>query len=367
MPFHSTSGAGNNRRRWVLAALVGFGLVVGSTTGVAASTVSTPVGCTITDNALSCPLPAPAPITVTATTTERVTTTVAPAAMTVTATQTVTAAPSSTASSTPTPTPTPTGSSTTPSSSTTTPPPTTGAWPGADNTGIPAGVSLTASGGITVTQAGTVIDGKDITGSVVVRAANVVIKNSRIKGSSTYCVQTQNGGSVTIEDTEIIGGCENAIGFDGWTARRVEIRGTYGDGVKLGSNVLLVDSWIHDLAPASGAHSDGGQVQSGVTNTTVRHNVIDLGSTPQANAALFLAPDLGPSTNGPLTIDGNKLNGGNYILFCVDGNNGQYHIKNIGITNNRFGNTFQYGRARVNEPVTQAGNVVDSTGAALTL
>lgn len=133
--------------------------------------------------------------------------------------------------------------------------------------------------------------------------------------------------------------------------------------MKLGSDVLLEDSWIHDLAPAPGAHADGGQVQSGVTNTTVRHNVIDLGSTPAANAALFLAPDLGPSTNGPLVIEGNRLNGGNYIVFCVDGANGRYLIREISFTGNRFGNDFRYGRSNVNVPISHADNVIESSGA----
>jgi hypothetical protein len=350
-------------KRSLLVAGVAAIMVLGGTVAVAQS-ATTDVACTITDNTLSCPLPAPVVTTVTqqATVTApavTVTQTAPPVTVTVSPSASPTPSPSPTLSPSPSPSPTPTPSSTG------TPPPSSD-WPGADNTGVPAGVTLAPSGGLTVTQAGTVIDGKDITGNVVIKAANVVNQNSRIKGSGAYCVQTLSG-SVTIEDTEIIGGCENAIGFDNWTARRVEVKGTYGDGVKLGNNVLLQDSWIHDLAPASGAHADGGQVQGGVTNTVIRHNVIDLGSTPRANAALFMAPDQGPSTNGPLIVEGNKLNGGNYILFCVDGNNGQYHIKNITISGNRFGNTFTYGRSRVNEPVTQSGNVVDSTGAAMTL
>jgi hypothetical protein len=222
---------------------------------------------------------------------------------------------------------------------------------------------------MTITQANTVVDGKDITGTVYVRAAGVVIKNSRLRGtgSSYYCIQTQNGGSVLIEDSEIVGGCENAIAFDNWTAKRVEVTGTFGDGVKLGSNVLLQDSWIHDLKPSASAHADGGQVQYGVRNTVVRHNVIDLGSTPRANAALFLAPDQGPSTDGPLVIDGNKLNGGNRIISVLDGDYGKYFIRNISVTNNRLGDKFTYGRSSVNVPITQSGNVIDSTGAPYSL
>ncbi|HEX7805699.1 MAG TPA: hypothetical protein VF413_06010, partial [Cellulomonas sp.] len=129
----------------------------------------------------------------------------------------------------------------------------------------------------------------------------------------------------------------------------------------------LQDSWIHDLTPASGAHADGGQMQSGVTNLVVRHNVIDLSNVANANSALFLAPDLGPSAPGPVTIDGNWLNGGNYTLFCVDGNNGQYFVQNIAITSNKFGRVAQYGPDRINVPITQSGNVWADTNAALGL
>ena len=193
----------------------------------------------------------------------------------------------------------------------------------------------------------------------------MVIKNSRIHGSDSNGIYVRSG-SVSVYDSEIYG-FENGIGFDNWSAYRVNIHGTYGDGVKLGSNVLLQDSWIHDLTPASGAHADGGQMQGGVRNLVVRHNVIDLSTVGSANAALFLAPDLGPSTDGPVTINNNWLDGGNYTLFCVDGNNGQYLVKNISITQNRFGRHSHYGPSRINVPITQSGNTWDDTGAALTL
>lgn len=250
-------------------------------------------------------------------------------------------------------------------SPTPTPDPASGVMPGASNTGVPAGTVLRASGSLTITQANTVIDGLDISGSVTVQASGVVIKNSRIRGTGSYGVYARSG-SVSIYDSEI-SGFENGIGFDNWSAYRVDIYGTTGDGVKLGSNVTLQDSWIHDLAPSPDAHADGGQVQSGVRSLVVRNNVIDLSTTARANAALFIAPDLGPSTDGPITITGNWLNGGNYTLFCLDGNWGQYYIGNISITNNRFGRSAQYGPAHVNVPITESGNVWADTGAALKL
>ncbi|MBD3782993.1 MAG: cell wall-binding repeat-containing protein [Micrococcales bacterium] len=242
-----------------------------------------------------------------------------------------------------------------------------GARPDASNTGVPAGTTLTPSPGMTITRDNTVIDGRDINGPVVVQAANVTIRRSKIhgSGSESFGVSVRSG-SVVIEDTEIYG-FANGIGFSNWSATRVDLHDLSDDGVKLGSNVLLQDSWIHGMTPSAGAHADGGQMQDGVRNLVVRNNTIDLGGTRGANAALFLAPDLGPSTPGPVTISGNWLDGGNYSLFVLDGNNGQYFVSNITITNNRFGRRFAYGPAMTNVPFTQSGNVWADTGAALRL
>ncbi|BDO41361.1 hypothetical protein CELD12_08510 [Cellulomonas sp. NTE-D12] len=228
--------------------------------------------------------------------------------------------------------------------------------PGATNTGVPAGTVLTPSGSIHATTAGQVISNLDITGGVTVDAPNVVIKNSRIHGSGSGDGVRVLSGSVTVQDSEIYG-FENAIGYDHWTGLRLNIHGDTGDGVKLGSSTTLQDSWIHDLTPAAGAHSDGGQMQSGVTNLVVRHNTIDMTSTNGANSALFLAPDLGPSTAGPVLVENNYLAGGGFTLYVVDGANGTYYVGNITVRNNVFGDS-GYGPDNVNVPVTWSGNTL---------
>jgi hypothetical protein len=169
---------------------------------------------------------------------------------------------------------------------------------------------------------------------------------------------------VTIEDSELYGFADAGIAFSNWQGYRLNIHDMLGDGVKLGDNVTLADSWIHGFTPSPGAHADGGQIQDGVTNVIIRNNTIDV---PGTNAALFLAPDLGPSTSGPVLLDGNYLNGGGYTLFCVDGNNGQYFIGNITIRNNRFGTAHAFGTHRINVPVTWQNNLNDATGKPLSL
>jgi hypothetical protein len=237
--------------------------------------------------------------------------------------------------------------------------------PAASTTGVPAGTALTAvPGGLHVTQANAVVDGKDITGPVVIDAPGVTIRNSKIHESSfqdTYAVFVHSG-SLKILDSEIWG-FQNGITFSNWTAVRVNVHGMSEDGVKLGNNVTLTDSWIHGMTPGPGAHADGGQMQGGSTDVMVSHNVIDMASgSAMGNAALFLAPDLGPSSNGPVMVKDNWLNGGNYTLYCVDGNNGQYVVKNISILSNRFGPDRNYGPVQVTVPVTARGNVFDTTG-----
>lgn len=244
----------------------------------------------------------------------------------------------------PTPTPPPVPDPPTPP---VTPPP-------AGSVGVPAGTALVASPGFTADVAGKVYDRLDVSGPIIVIARGVVIRRSRIRGSGPCAVWVKDGGSVVIEDSEIVG-AENGVGFGSYTLRRCHVHGQYGDGLKLGSDCLVEDSVIDGLKPAAGAHADGGQVQFGVTNLTVRRSTFDV-STCDGNAALFISPDQGPSTDGPVLIEGNTLKGGNYTIYVVDGNYGQYVVRNITVRGNVIA-AGQYGTHNVNVPVTWTGNV----------
>ena len=99
-----------------------------------------------------------------------------------------TAAPAPTtqapAPTTPAPAPTtqaPAPTTPAPAPTTQAPPASSGGFPNASNTGVPAGVSLKPSGSITVTQNGAVLDGLDVSGSIRVQANNVTIKRTRIR------------------------------------------------------------------------------------------------------------------------------------------------------------------------------------------
>jgi hypothetical protein len=224
--------------------------------------------------------------------------------------------------------------------------------------GVPAGVTLTPyTGPSTITKDGTVIDAKDIRGALRVNAKDVVITRSRVQDSPSTSFGISVNGSLQISDSTLTG-TDNGIYGDNYTATRVEVTGLGSDGFKLGDNTHIDRAWCHDMSPSPEAHADCVQMQNGVVNSSITNSWLDGGR----NSAIFLAPDLGPSSNGPIIIDNNVLGGGNYSLYCVDGNNGQYFVRSIAITNNRFFHDARYGPADVNVPVTAANNVWIDTG-----
>ncbi len=87
-------------------------------------------------------------------------------------------------------------------------------YPDPTNTGVPAGTALTASGSITVSTAGQVISGKDVTGQIYVNANNVTIENSRVTQTGN-CGTTNTCGNYAIRVNS---------GVSGTVIRNVETR-----------------------------------------------------------------------------------------------------------------------------------------------
>jgi Domain of unknown function (DUF4082)/Right handed beta helix region len=244
-------------------------------------------------------------------------------------------------------------------------PPPSGGVPGPDNTGVPTGTTLASSGSITVTQSGAIVEGKSFNGGqVAVNASNVTIRKCRFTGNGSNTMAIRPGNGTVIEDCEINGNyVDAAVIGGGYTIRRCDISGLPADGLKMGSNTTIDSNWLHDFRPVSGAHGDGVQIQDGITNCKIINNHINCGKGTGHNAALFLCPDFGPTTDGPLLIEGNTLGGGGFTVYIVDGNNGQYFIRNITIRNNKFiRNSYEYAPTRINMPVTSSGNVFSDNG-----
>jgi hypothetical protein len=211
----------------------------------------------------------------------------------------------------------------------------------ASSAGVPAGTTLRPSGSVRVDQPGQVLDGLDVRGSITVAAPDVVIKRSLFTGDGNeyFAITTIGVGSVTIEDVTIRGNYLSAgIASHNWRAERVDIYGMTHDGVKLGNNVSLSHSWIHDFRPELGAHSDGLQSDHLWGNMMINQNTIDVGTTDEATSAIILSssPDPIALVPGPVLIEGNTLGGGANTFY----HNADY--RDVRVIDNVFLRDYRY-------------------------
>ncbi len=257
-----------------------------------------------------------------------------------------------------------------------------GGLPSAANTGVPAGTALTVqTGNLTITTPGTVIDGKDIRGYVVVKAPNVTIKRSIIRGGEAATSNrpllaiTQAGASnFLVEDVTVTPmnptPYVNGINMNqSGTIRRANISGTvdgimiYGDGVRVG--ILYFHDFVHYLNdPNWGggpSHDDAIQVQAG-TGVQIVGNTL----TGAFNAAVMVNQDAG--TTKDLAINSNWLDyGGCSINYA---SNGLYKT-GMQANNNRFGRAQRVSGCAIIHNSTKSdlvptGNVWDDNGQPVT-
>ncbi|MCZ7525048.1 MAG: hypothetical protein M5U14_00835 [Acidimicrobiia bacterium] len=178
--------------------------------------------------------------------------------------------------------------------------------------------ALVRSGPLTITTPGAVVEDVDVAGPIYVRASNVTIRNFR----ATNVVQ-EGGGGMVLEDGEIHGNNDPDFRADGivwadYTLRRVNVHHVH-DGLKGHGDVLVEDSWIHDLNRFTGAgsgaggysHNDCLQVSSG-SNITVRRSRLERCGY---NGAIFVDPDQGPINN--VLVEDSYLQGSNFSFWAI--------------------------------------------------
>ncbi len=244
-------------------------------------------------------------------------------------------------------------------------PPVAAGHPSAANTGVPAGVALSPSGSLTVTTPGTVIDARDITGTVNINASNVTLTRSRVNGSSYSVIRVaDNVTNVTISDVEVNGRGLSGTGGSGGiigpaTVVRANVSGVE-NGLVPGSGSVLRDNFIHGLSSPGAPHYDGIQIDGGQSNISIDHNTVDLREWDQTSAVM-IDNWFGPVSN--VAVSNNKLLGAGYTVYS-DGQFSGGSISGVSFTNNRIGNG-QWGYSLIrNNTVTWTSNVDDVTGAA---
>lgn len=222
-------------------------------------------------------------------------------------------------------------------------PPTSG-FPTAGTTGVKPGSSITRhDGDITVTKDNTVLANLDIHGFVNVKAKNVIIRNSIVRGGKQKGFQvgliTNYGYSnLLIEDVDVVAAYPSVYfdGIKGWdfTARRVHVVGNV-DSVKIhGDNVTIEDSLLENTVyyakdPAQNGgptHNDNVQILKG-SNLKILRNTIR-GAT---NFAILGGAEQGDVS---LTVSDNYLDGGHCTLKLQVKNGRSQTAK---VTGNSFG------------------------------
>jgi hypothetical protein len=215
-----------------------------------------------------------------------------------------------------------------------------------------------ASGPVTSTRDGQVIENLDVRGTITVRNNNVTIRNVRVDGGgAAYAISYPDGVSgLVVEDSEIFNFGTASIGgnVDGYTARRLDVHHSGGDGFKAGTGTSIESCWVHFLGTAAGAHADGVQVSDG-SRVVIRGNFFDMPvgvAGTNSNAAVFVAPDFGAIDD--VLVEGNWMDGGNYTVFSAakTGHAWSAWATNLVVRDNLIGRDYNYGPVSVGGPST---------------
>lgn len=219
-------------------------------------------------------------------------------------------------------------------------------FPAADTTGVPDGVRLTASESVTVTEDGTVLEGLHVRGRIVVEAQDVVIKNTLVESDTSLAPihVTRDASGVLIEDVEVDNQDGTGIGIflqGSATVRRVDVHSAE-DGMRINADdVLVEDSYVHDLSRMPDGHHDCIQIRSG-DRVTIRGNNLQAyveATDDPMNSAVQIGSLSGEDQITDLLVVGNLMNGGNYT---VNGG-GREEIESARYVENRFGRNYRFG------------------------
>jgi hypothetical protein len=243
-------------------------------------------------------------------------------------------------------------------------------YPTPSTTGVPSGTALTASGPITVTTPGTVIEGKDVTGGIDVQADDVTIRNSRVSNGGDCGTTTTCGGWVIralrvtglkIENVETSQNgtdtCEHDIRNQGPSAGTVEVVDSYlhacDASVYSVGPFTLRDSYSLSKIDISEDHIEN--IYFDGTNFTAIHDT--LFNPVNQTAVIF-----GNTNNGSggtcenhLTVEDSLLAGGGYTLYPC-GNASSAGSSTWVIKNNHFA------RCRTGEKEVSGGHWVCQSG-----
>lgn len=187
----------------------------------------------------------------------------------------------------------------------------------ATSAGVPSGTVLKASGSITITKPGTVIDARNVTGSIAVKANNVTIKRTKVTYGGYHSIRIYSGVTGTVvEDSTIVctdSSKTNGVVFGNYTARRLAVSGCRNAFLfSATAPAVITDSLVNGLpytnvtATASSTPTTSSSTSSSSTSSSFPD-----ASTTGVPAGTILTPSGGitVTTNGAI-IDSKLISGG---------------------------------------------------------
>jgi hypothetical protein len=248
----------------------------------------------------------------------------------------------------------------------------------AETAGVPSQTDLTVhQGDLIITTPGAVIDGLDIRGLVSVRAPNVTIKNSVVRGrpvTSDAALVSNSSPGLVIQDSELYDAYPSPYikGFVGSnvTIRRTDIHDVTDQVHLTGGNVRVEASWLHDnlhyeVDPSQNntpSHDDSVQIQAGANISIVGNDI-----SGAHNSGIQITQNTG-NVSG-VVFSGNKIDGGGCSFNISEGGRGP--VKDVTISGNAFGRQTKIANCAVIAPPTSMPTISNNTyvpdGAAVTV
>ena len=219
-------------------------------------------------------------------------------------------------------------------------------FPDATSTGVPGGVELEPSEGMTVDEDGLVVEGLHVRGRLVVEADGVTIRNTLVQSGAHYPIHvTSDATGTVIEDVEVDNLGRDGIGIfvqgDDTIVRGVDVHSAE-DGIRIQADAVMVEaSFVHDLERRDGGHHDTIQIRSGDDVVIRGNNLQPYNATTDfpMNSAIQIGSLVGDDQISNLLVTGNLMNGGNYTI----NGGGRDEVDSARYAENWFGRDFRYG------------------------
>ena len=221
-------------------------------------------------------------------------------------------------------------------------------------------------GPLMITKSGTVLDGMDISGALVIAANNVTIRRSRISSTTDWYAIRQypefHGLKLSYVEVTAKPGAVPDMALSAGTNAVLDHVYIHGmqRGVFVTSGMTITNSYLDDFVNNSDSHAQAILALGKANHVRIVNNVLGCG-TNMCTAALSVFPEQGPNTDW--LIDSNVLNGGSFAVYLgYSPESGEHPNTKIRFTNNIFGTKYwatsgEYG------PVASWSNVASNTWA----